>query len=259
MIKNTFSILNGVGEKLEKKLWQSGVLSWEDFLDAPGLDFISPPRKALYDNGLSAASSRLDELDAAYFRRLLKAREHWRLFEAFRGHALCMDIETNGLPAGLGGYATVVGLYDGFDYRCLVAGRDLDARNLMDALSGYRYLITFFGSAFDVPFLEKTVPGLGLEMLHFDLCFAARRLGMRGGLKRIEVTLGVERDEATRGMDGYDAVLLWEKSRRGSDEALDLLVKYNMEDTVNLMGIADTVYSGLKSSTGIEEYLNGSS
>jgi uncharacterized protein YprB with RNaseH-like and TPR domain len=33
---------------------------------------------------------------------------------------------------------------------------------------------------------------------------------------------------------------------------------YNKEDTVNLFNIADIIYSRLKTLTGIEEYLNGS-
>jgi hypothetical protein len=58
-----------------------------------------------------------------------------------------------------------------------------------------------------------------------------------------------------KGLNGYDAVKLWEKARKGSKEALDLLRIYNKEDTVNLFEIADVVYRKLRSQTGIEEYL----
>lgn len=253
MIRHTFSILSGVGENIERKLWREGILTWEDFLGSSGLDFVSSMRKSHYDEALLTASTRLREGDSSYFRDRLRRREHWRLFDCFRESAVCLDIETNGYPPERGGCPTVVGLYDGRSYRTLVRGEGLTAGGLMEALSEYKYLITFFGSAFDVPFLERSLLGFALNLPHFDLCFAARRLGMRGGLKRIEASLGIERAEATRGMDGYDAVLLWEQWASGNREALELLVMYNREDTVNLMGIADTVYRGLKSSTGIEE------
>jgi hypothetical protein len=35
-------------------------------------------------------------------------------------------------------------------------------------------------------------------------------------------------------MDGYMAVILWERYQRGDRTALDLLLKYNREDVVNL-------------------------
>lgn len=257
MIRNTFSLLDGIGEKLERRLWRSGILTWEDFLSSPDIDFLSPERKVLFDSGLSSALSQLYRGNASYFADALRGREHWRLFEVFKGEAVCLDIETNGRMPWAGGYVTVVGLYDGFDYRALVRGEDLTPGRLAEELSGYKYLVTFYGSVFDVPFLERAVPGFRLGIPHFDLCFGARKLGLKGGLKSIEVQMGINREESVRGMDGYDAVLMWQRARRGSGEALELLVNYNREDTVNLMGIAEAVYSGLRGATGIEEFENG--
>ncbi len=99
------------------------------------------------------------------------------------------------------------------------------------------------------------MPDLRFDIPHFDLCFGARMTGFQGGLKRLEVELGIERDEAVKGMDGYDAVKLWEHARNGSTDALDLLKLYNREDTVNLFNMADVIYQRLRSQTGIEEYL----
>lgn len=254
MIRNTFSILNGIGEKLEKRLWREGILTWSDFIETPSIHFISPERKASFDGVLAAASQKLDERDACYFARTVKRREHWRFFELLRNEAVYLDIETNGLPPGSGGYVTVVGLYDGYDWRCLVTGKDLSAETLSQEISPYKYLITFYGSAFDIPFLMRTFPEVRFDMPHYDLCFAAKRLGMNGGLKRLETHFGIERDDEIRGMDGYDAVKLWEHARKGSQDALRLLLSYNREDTVNLLKIADILYHRLKQSTGIEEH-----
>jgi uncharacterized protein YprB with RNaseH-like and TPR domain len=254
MIRNTFSILSGIGEKKEKMLWREGIITWEDFLTASSVPFLPPAQKAFHDHLIATAAERLDAMDALYFKEFLKSRDHWRLFELFEGDAVCLDIETNGLPHWEGGYPTVVGLYDGHGYRAFIRGRDLTAERLMRALGGSKYLISFYGSVFDVPFLSRTLEGFTLEIPHFDLCFGARRLGFRGGLKKLEKHLGMERSEETTGLDGYDAVILWERSRRGREDALELLLRYNREDTVNLMDIARHVYRGLRASTGIEDY-----
>lgn len=255
MIRNTFSILNGIGEKLERRLWRDGILSWHDFIGAGDIHFISPDRKAFFDWSLSTAARKLEEMDATFFARSIRRREHWRLFEIFKDNAVYLDIETNGLQPGRGGYVTVVGLFDGFDWRSLVAGENLTAGNLHNALSGYKCLVTFYGSSFDVPFLQRSFPEVRFNIPHFDLCFAAKRLGINGGLKKIEKLFDIERSEEVRGMDGYDAVRLWELAKRGNDEAKRLLLSYNREDTVNLLTIADILYQRLKQSTGIEEHL----
>ncbi|MCK4910401.1 MAG: ribonuclease H-like domain-containing protein [Thermodesulfovibrionales bacterium] len=255
MIRHTFSILNGIGSSRESRLWQEGVLTWEDFLSSEAPAGISPGSKSIYDEKLVEATDRLDEGDASYFSETLARSDHWRLFDRFSEDAVCLDIETNGLPAGAGGYITVVGLYDGSQYTSFVRGRDLSAKALSDALSGCKCLVTFYGSVFDIPFMERALPGFSLDAPHFDLCFGLRKLGIRGGLKRIEGRFGIARGEDLDGMDGYGAVLLWNRAKRGNAEALDLLVRYNREDTVNLWHIARETYSMLRDSTGIMEHL----
>ncbi len=255
MIRNTFSILNGIGEKMERRLWKDGILTWSDFIEAGDIHFISPERKLSFDLSLSNAARKLEERDAFFFARSIRRREHWRLFDIFKDNAVYLDIETNGLQPGRGGYVTVVGLYDGFDWKCLVAGENLTADNLNRALSGYKCLVTFYGASFDIPFLQRSFPEVRFDIPHFDLCFAAKRLGINGGLKKIELLFDIERGEDVRGMDGYDAVRLWEMAKRGNDQARGLLLSYNREDTVNLCTIADILYRRLKQSTGIEEHL----
>jgi uncharacterized protein YprB with RNaseH-like and TPR domain len=70
--------------------------------------------------------------------------------------------------------------------------------------------------------------------LHLDLRFILARLGYRGGLKRIESLFGITRAPEVAGFDGFDAVLLWERFQRGDLTALELLLKYNQEDVLNL-------------------------
>jgi len=254
MIRQTFSLLNGIGEKLERHIWRKGILTWDDFCNCREIEGISPERKIIYDNQLLQASMELSFGNAEYFARIMKRREHWRLFDEFKNDAVCLDIETNGFQAGRGGYVTVVGFYDGHDWKSLVRGENLTTESLNRALSGYKCLITFSGAIFDVPFLLRSFPGVRFDIPHFDLCFAARRLGINGGLKKLEVLFGINRDESVKGMNGYDAVRLWEQTKNGSLEARELLLTYNREDTMSLLGIAEILYERLKHSTGIEEY-----
>jgi uncharacterized protein YprB with RNaseH-like and TPR domain len=255
MILNTFSVFNGIGQKLEKKLWREGVLTWNHFLDREDLPFINPARKRLLDFSVSSAYSHLAEGDADYFSDAIKKNEHWRLYDTFRHDAVCLDIETNGFPPDRGGYVTAVGLYNGSDYKCFIRGNNLSADILNRELSQYKYLITFYGTVFDVPFLQSCMRGLNLHMPHFDLCFGAKRLGLKGGLKKIEPHFGIQRNEEVLGMDGYSAVLLWNEARKGNSRSLELLMLYNREDTVNLYDMSGIIYKELKASTGIEEFI----
>ena len=255
MIKNSFSILNGIGEGLEKKLWRNGILTWADFINASDIDFITSQRKSFFDECLSSALRELDNSNAVYFATTIKRRDHWRLFDTFRDEAAYLDIETNGFMPGSGGYVTLVGIYDGHDYKCFIRNVNLTCENLRNEFSRYKYLITFYGAGFDIPFLMRSMPDLRFDIPHFDICFGSRKIGFKGGLKKLEVDLGIERDEAIRNLDGYDAVKLWEHAQRGNTEAMEILKLYNKADTVNLAKIVDFIYNKLRLQTGIEEYL----
>jgi len=258
MIRNTFTILDGIGQKLERRLWREGILTWDHFLDENNLSFINPQRKRLFDESLFSACVKLAEGNATYFAATLRRNEHWRLFDVFKEDALCLDIETNGLHPDRGGYVTLIGMYDGKDYKCLIKGENLTAEALDEELSRYKFFITFYGSVFDIPFLRRCMRSPRFDVPHFDLCFGARRAGLKGGLKKLESYFGIQRQEEVRGMDGYDAVLLWEEAEGGNSRARDLLILYNKEDTVNLLNMADVIYRRLKSLTGIEDYLSSS-
>jgi uncharacterized protein YprB with RNaseH-like and TPR domain len=95
---------------------------------------------------------------------------------------------------------------------------------------------------FDIPYLQTAFPGVDFKKPHFDLCFAARRLGFEGGLKYIERELQIHRDPAIEGFDGWDAVRLWHQWRGGDDSALDLLLRYNAADAANLVPLAELLF-----------------
>ena len=101
-------------------------------------------------------------------------------------------------------------------------------------------VVTFNGSQFDVPFLRAHFPQARLDQAHIDLRFVLASLGYRGGLKMVERSLGLERDQAIQGVDGFEAVRLWHRFRRGDRGALEKLVLYNLTDVVNLVELVET-------------------
>lgn len=241
MLTSTFVLLQGVGPATERRLWQEGVADWETFLRRPVVTSVSATRKSWYDRDLEAAASSLDRGHASYFTNCLKSRDHWRLWRTFRHRTLYLDIETTGTSARES-QVTVVGLFRNGKMASLVRGESLSEDRLKAELEQTDLLVTFFGSGFDIPFLQRTYPRLDFRKPHFDLCFAARRLGLQGGLKAVENVLDIRRDSALHGMDGWDAVRLWHLWRGGDEAALDLLLRYNAADTGNLEPLAELLY-----------------
>jgi uncharacterized protein YprB with RNaseH-like and TPR domain len=241
MLTSTFVLLKGIGPGTERRLWQDGIANWASFLKHPIVPYISSSRKSWYDEVLATAQSQLTAGRADFFGTCLKSRDHWRLFNTFRHRALYLDIETTGMSSREG-QITVVGLYRNGRMSSLVQGENLTEDRLQTELEQTDLLITFFGSGFDIPFLQAAFPRLNFKKPHFDLCFAARRLGLQGGLKFIERELEIERDHALEGLDGWDAVRLWQQWRRGDEPALDLLLRYNAADTKNLEPLAELLY-----------------
>jgi uncharacterized protein len=241
MLASSFVLLKGIGQSSERRLWQEGILDWATFLRSPALPGISSTRKEWYDRELATAQSRLEEGDAHFFGTCLKSREHWRLFDTFRHRALYLDIETTGMAASEG-HVTVVGLYRNGHMTSLVRGETLTEDRLHAELEQTDLFITFFGSGFDIPYLKAKFPRLNFKKPHFDLCFAARRLGMKGGLKHIEYEVQIAREADVVGLDGWEAVRLWHQWCAGDEAARDLLLRYNAADTQNLEPLAALLY-----------------
>ncbi len=214
---------------------------------------MSSERKRRYNRQLVKARENLEDENPSYFSHCLRPREHWRLYDTWKEKACFLDIETTGFYHGI----TVIGIYSQDAYKYYVRGIDLERETLKEELEKYKILVTFYGRAFDVPFIEREL-GISVDIPHVDLCFAGRSLGIKGGLKKIEKQMGIEREEDICGLDGFDAVRLWREYKKGDDHALNLLVKYNMADTVNLKILADIICSKLKERTFLSWQKSGS-
>ncbi|MBI4777260.1 MAG: ribonuclease H-like domain-containing protein [Deltaproteobacteria bacterium] len=231
MLERTFIHLPGVGPNRERRFWASGIVTWYDFLEKGEKRLSS----SLYRRLAPLVERSIEKRDhPSYFSSLIEPAERWRLYSAFPDKAF-LDIETYGCNGA--DEVTVVGIFDGVRYQPFVQGANLE--RFQDTLKRTDVVVTFNGARFDLPFLENSFPGFRLEAAHIDLMHACRKLGLRGGLKKIERYFGIERPASVAGMDGYGAVRLWRAYLDGDARALELLILYNQEDTVNLKRIMD--------------------
>jgi uncharacterized protein YprB with RNaseH-like and TPR domain len=147
-----------------------------------------------------------------------------------------LDIEATGLSCY---YAeiTVVGIYlvnrDESNLVQLV-DKEISSNTILKALSGVDKLYTYNGSRFDLPFIHGSL-GLNLNAIinHRDLMYDCWRCNLKGGFKAVERQLSIPRQ--LNGISGWDAVLLWRRYKEHGDQnALKLLLRYNMEDVTNL-------------------------
>jgi uncharacterized protein len=228
LLENTFIHISGIGPKTEQLLWNRGIRTWQDFLDLKKPAF-SLERDAVIRQELELSIKNRNNL--SYFVKSFPPSDLWRIYETFQNQAVFLDIETSGGYQGMD-EITVVGLYDGRTVQTFINGRNLD--DFEQALASFSLVITFNGSCFDLPCLRRWFRHIELPPAHIDLRFVLRKLGLRGGLKSIEEQLGLIRDPAVKGLNGFDAVLLWKNYQWGDESALERLILYNTMDIVQL-------------------------
>lgn len=229
MLRHTFLHVPGIGEKRERDLWTRGYTDWDAFRRS------HPP-------------GPWRELIAGYLDRetalsALPRREAWRLASEFPESTLFLDIETTGLSLE-GDSVTCVGVSDGRSVAAYVRGENLS--RFPEALAGVDLLVTYNGSMFDLPVLARAFPRVEFARFrHVDLRFPLHRLGVKGGLKGAERQLGLARPREIAEVDGFMAVQLWRAHRAGSPRALETLLRYCLEDVVNLKPLLAVAYNRL--------------
>ncbi|MCG8689201.1 MAG: ribonuclease H-like domain-containing protein [Desulfobacterales bacterium] len=226
MLTHTFCHLQGIGPAKEKQLWDKGITTWEKALTGP--DNLLQKNKG-HSALISESIERLSQGDATFFASRLPSSQQYRLFESFRKNAVFLDIETTGLSPW--DTITTIALYDGNQIRYYIQGQNLEqfSKDIQD----YGLIITFNGKTFDLPFLRARL-NIPLDHAHIDLRYVLAGLGFKGGLKKCEKAMGLDRGDLD-GVDGSFAVLLWhEYEKTGNENALETLLAYNIEDVINL-------------------------
>ena len=240
MLRHTFLHVPGIGYATEQKLWSRGFLSWEDYFNNSLNCPVSYAIRNRLGDILQESAKALATEQARHFEMLLPSGELWRLYPEFSEKVAFLDIETTGLYAGTD-VITLIGLFDGKDTKVFI--RDINLEDFVQEIKKYSLIVTFNGKRFDIPFIRNTLGGFPPHQAHIDLLYPLRRLGYRGGLKAIEARLGLEREGALKGVNGFLAILLWREYQKGNRAALDTLTRYNLEDVVNLQYLADIAYN----------------
>ena len=247
MLPHTFIHLPNIGPVTERELWERGILTWDDFLDANVLPTRAHSQQARLKSILAECSQRFLDADSGYFARAIPPSESWRMYADFRANAAFLDIETTGLSPERG-IITLVGILDVDGYHAFIHGQNLD--DLREAVEKYDLIVTYNGASFDLPFIEHHFGSLFRHTPHIDLMSPLRRLGLTGGLKSVERRLQVGRPTELSSLNGYDAVRMWRMWTAGDDGALKTLVRYNAEDVLSLPKLAEIAYNRLINGIG---------
>jgi len=241
ILTRTFRHIPGVGEQTQSFLNQNNIFTWYDFLNHyQNITFKNNKKETIHEHILKSIKAYHDQ-DYLYFSEHLPQNEHWRAYNHVKDIAF-LDIETNGTDK-VKNYVTVIGVYDGTDSKFFIQGINLE--DFEQEIEKYDMFVTFNGRCFDIPFLKRSFPRIDFNKFHLDLRFALKELGYAGGLKKIEKELGINRGNELEGVDGWEAVRLWHRYKRGDKSALALLIKYNRADIENLKFLANFAFDKL--------------
>lgn len=233
MLLHTFRHVRGIGPTRERALWASGCRTWQDMASGAGAASLPKSLRESVPNQIKKDLGAYKQGDIRYLSGRLAPKEHWRFYRHFREKAVFLDIETTGMDPESSA-VTVIGVHSKKDgTRVFIDGYNLD--DFTGYIGEFDILVTFNGTTFDVPFLNSSFYDLSLPPAHIDLRWLARSVGLSGGLKSVERQIGIARPEDVDEISGFDAVILWKHYLKNHDQsALRRLVRYNLEDTVNL-------------------------
>lgn len=230
MLHNSFTHIPTVGVATERKIWDSGVYSMDDFIKAPPT-FLSKGKSKTITENIHLSKEKIEANDANFFYSNLSSKDQWRIFREFQNCTAYLDIETTGLGAP-GDIITTIALYDGKDVKYYINGKNLS--EFKDDIMRYKVIVTYNGKTFDIPFIENFF-GIKISHSHLDLRYILYSLGYSGGLKSCERQLGIGRTGSLADVDGFFAVLLWnDYKKKRNEKSLETLLAYNIEDVLNL-------------------------
>lgn len=237
MLESTFCCFKGVSESAEQRIWQSGILTWQQFLKC-SCSPLSIRKTEQIKIQIHEAQIALKAGLVDYFLQRLPIRCYIRVLQNFYNCTGFLDIETTGLTKK--DTITVIGLkFEKYTY-CFVEGDNLS--EFLKILPSLGLIITFNGCRFDLPMIRRKYH-IDINCAHIDMMQVMNKFGYKGGQKSIESRIGFKRKNS-KGCTGKDAVNLWNVyQKEGSQEALKLLIQYNKEDVQALEYISIWAYN----------------
>jgi hypothetical protein len=236
MVRGAFLHLPGIGPVRAARLGALGVKAWGELGSEPPAGLrLGPASWAALLEAVARCEQALADGDIGYLARALRGPDLWRLLAAYGERAAFVDLETDGLHHGA--RVTVIAcLWQG---RLHTFVRDENLDDFLDLLPQVELLATFNGASFDVPMIRNGFHIPELPCAHLDLRWVCYHAGWRGGLKAVESQLGLRRPADLVGVDGAQAVDLWNCwEQQRSRPHRDLLVRYCAADAVALRGVA---------------------
>ncbi len=252
MLTASFIFAKGLTDDLERALWGKGITSWELLRQYPeeAAMVLGAGRGQKLVEQVAEAQSAHARIDLPWFRANWPERELWRLWQGYAAdnRIAFVDIETTGLTPGYD-QITVIGLADATGATAFVAGRpqpgDEPLERFREAIRPYQLIVTYNGTGFDLPFIEKSFreSNFRFEQPHLDIMLTARSLGLQGGLKDMEKLVGIERPADIKDMRGAEAIQLWGQWKNTGDAAAyRRLTTYCKADCTNLRDFCTAIY-----------------
>ena len=235
MLKSTFQHLKGISKKREQEIWAKGILTWDIYKQKINEQLINTDKNKVC-HILTETEHAYKNKDISFFRENLSSTEYYRIALEYPDDVIFLDVETTGLSLYYD-EITIVGWSLGDEYGVYQSGGDSSL--LRSDLSAAKVMVTFNGTIFDLKFLKKHFKSITLPAIHIDLRYFAKKVGLTGGQKTIETTLGRHRFPGIRNSPGEAAPILWHKYRRGEKKALRRLVEYNHADIEGMKAILD--------------------
>ncbi len=233
MIDSAFLHLSGIGKKNLQKIQKLGIQTWQElFENIHKLKLKTKSLEKLEESLIQSQTALLKE-DIFYFTKKLHPKDKWKILAHYYNEILYFDIETDQFQR-----ITLIGCY--YKQKEYAFLRYANIENFLDLLEHAKLVVSFNGSSFDIPILLKYFHLPEFPVPHIDLRWVLYHKGIKGGLKQIELQLGIEREKEIQNLNGMDAVFLWYRYHElGEIEAKNLLIRYCMADVISLKKIVD--------------------
>ena len=97
MLTNSYIHLPGIGATTERKIWDSGIKSQDEFREEPHRAGLPESKLKHILEGINTSKEKLNARDHTYFANNLPKKDHWRAYREFMDDTIFLDIETTGL------------------------------------------------------------------------------------------------------------------------------------------------------------------